>query len=155
MVIKTTTSEVKFNDIYLKDALWSGTKLEFEDSHMDMGYLAVKNATGQMDFSGKYPIDAKADLIIPSLKSLDINVIKVVASGTLDTLKAGVATQTPDLLTGWTVLHPVRDGVPMQGELLFKNYHLPLLKEQNYLLKMVLHVLTVTSKTYFKFRYRS
>ncbi|MFW2125206.1 hypothetical protein ACG94O_20150, partial [Acinetobacter ursingii] len=42
----------------------------------------------------------------------------------------GVATQTPDLLTGWTVLHPVRDGVPMQGELLFKNYHLPLLKEQ-------------------------
>lgn len=130
LVIKTTTSEVKFNDIYLKDALWSGTKLEFEDSHMDMGYLAVKNATGQMDFSGKYPIDAKADLIIPSLKSLDINVIKVVASGTLDTLKAGVATQTPDLLTGWTVLHPVRDGVPMQGELLFKNYHLPLLKEQ-------------------------
>lgn len=128
--IKTQTSKVGFNDIYLKDALWSGTKLEFKDSKMDMGYLAVKHATGKMDFSGKYPINAKADLIIPSLKSLNIHTIKVVAAGSLDTLKAGIATQTPDLLTGWAVIHPVRDHVPMQGELLFKNYHLPLLQEQ-------------------------
>jgi len=128
--IKTQTAKVDFNDIYLKDALWSGTKLEFKDSKMDMGYLAVKNATGQMDFSGKYPINAKADLTLPSLKSLNIHTIKVVAAGSLDTLKAGVATETPDLLTGWAVIHPVRDHVPMQGELIFKNYHLPLLKEQ-------------------------
>lgn len=128
--IKTQTSKVGFNDIYLKDALWSGTKLEFKDSKMDMGYLAVQHATGKMDFSGKYPINAKADLIIPSLKSLNIHTIKVVAAGSLDTLKAGIATQTPDLLTGWAVIHPVRDHVPMQGELLFKNYHLPLLQEQ-------------------------
>lgn len=128
--IKTQTSKVGFNDIYLKNALWSGTKLEFKDSKMDMGYLAVQHATGKMDFSGKYPINAKADLIIPSLKSLNIHTIKVVAAGSLDTLKAGVATQTPDLLTGWAVIHPVRDHVPMQGELLFKNYHLPLLQEQ-------------------------
>lgn len=128
--IKTQTSKVGFNDIYLKDALWSGTKLEFKDSKMDMGYLAVRHATGKMDFSGKYPINAKADLIIPSLKSLNIHTIKVVAAGSLDTLKAGIATQTPDLLTGWAVIHPVRDHVPMQGELLFKNYHLPLLQEQ-------------------------
>ncbi|MBP9787023.1 MAG: hypothetical protein KBC72_05525, partial [Acinetobacter sp.] len=128
--IKTQTAKVDFNDIYLKDALWSGTKLEFKDSKMDMGYLAVKNATGQMDFSGKYPINAKADLTLPSLNSLNIHTIKVVAAGSLDTLKAGVATETPDLLTGWAVIHPVRDHVPMQGELIFKNYHLPLLKEQ-------------------------
>ncbi|MBH2001088.1 MAG: translocation/assembly module TamB domain-containing protein [Moraxellaceae bacterium] len=128
--IKTQTAKIGFNDIYLKDALWSGTKLQFKDSEMDMGYLAVKNATGQMDFSGKYPINAQAELSIPSLKSLDIHTINVVATGTLDTLKAGIATQTPDLLTGWAVLHPVRDHVPMQGELIFKNYHLPLLKEQ-------------------------
>ncbi len=128
--IKTQTAKVDFNDIYLKDALWSGTKLAFKDSKMDMGYLAVKNATGQMDFSGKYPINAKADLTLPSLKSLNIHTIKVVAAGSLDTLKAGVATETPDLLTGWAVIHPVRDHVPMQGELIFKNYHLPLLKEQ-------------------------
>ena len=128
--IKTATSQVDFNDIYLKDALWSGTKLKFEDSRMDMGYLALQHATGEMDFIGKYPLNLKTDLIIPSLKSLDIQIIKVVARGTLDTLKAGVATRTPDLLTGWVVVHPVRDHVPMNGELFFKNYHLPLLKEQ-------------------------
>jgi translocation and assembly module TamB len=54
----------------------------------------------------------------------------VAARGSLDTIKAGVATTTPDLLTGWVVLHPVRDEVPMQGALLLKNYHLPLLVEQ-------------------------
>ena len=128
--LQTTTSKVDFSDIYLKDALWSETKLKFKDSRMKMEYLAVQNATGEMDFSGKYPINAKADLIIPSLKSLDIDVIKVAARGSLDTLKVGVATRTPDLLTGWAVVHPVRDHVPMNGELFFKNYHLPLLKDQ-------------------------
>ena len=128
--IKTSTSKTDFSDIYLKNALWSGTKLKFEDSRMDMGYLALQHATGEMDFIGKYPLNLKTDLIIPSLKSLDIQIIKVVARGTLDTLKAGVATRTPDLLTGWVVVHPVRDHVPMNGELFFKNYHLPLLKEQ-------------------------
>lgn len=128
--IQTATSKVDFNDVYLKDALWSETKLEFEDSRMDMGYLAVQNASGQMDFSGKYPLNANADLIIPSLKSLDIETIKVAARGSLDTLRVGVATTTPDLLTGRATLHPVREHVPMQGELFLKNYHLPLLKDQ-------------------------
>ncbi len=59
------------------------------------------------------------------------------ARGSLDTIKAGVATTTPDLLTGWVILHPVRDEVPMQGELLLKNYHLPLLQEQKLFAKMV------------------
>ncbi|MCH7378248.1 MULTISPECIES: translocation/assembly module TamB domain-containing protein [Acinetobacter] len=133
--LQTTTSKVDFSDIYLKDALWSETKLKFKDSRMKMEYLAVQNATGEMDFSGKYPINAKADLIIPSLKSLDIDVIKVAARGSLDTLKVGVATRTPDLLTGWAVVHPVRDHVPMNGELFFKNYHLPLLKDQKLFVK--------------------
>lgn len=128
--IKLATSDVSFHDVHLQDAVWSETKLEFEKSSMDMGYLSVHNATGKMDFSGKYPLNATADLRIPSLKSLNIQNIKVVARGSLDTLKAGVATTTPDLLTGWVVLHPVRDEVPMQGQLLLKNYHLPLLVEQ-------------------------
>lgn len=127
---QTTTSKVDFSDIFLKDALWSETKLKFKDSRMKMEYLAVQNASGEMDFSGKYPLNAKADLIIPSLKSLDIEIIKVAARGSLDTLKVGVATRTPDLLTGWAVVHPVRDHVPMNGELFFKNYHLPLIKDQ-------------------------
>ncbi len=87
---------------------------------MDLGYLSVHNATGNMDFSGKYPLNATADLRIPSLKSLNIQNIKVVARGSLDTLQAGVATTTPDLLTGWVVLHPVRHEVPMQGALSLK-----------------------------------
>lgn len=128
--IQTSGTHVDFNDIYLKDSLWSGTELKFEDSEFDMGYLAVKNATGQMTFSGKYPLSLTGDLSLPSLNSLNIKTIKVAAKGTLDTIQAGVATNTPDLLTGWVVVHPVRDHVPMFGELQFKNYHLPLLAEQ-------------------------
>ena len=57
------------------------------------------------------------------------------ARGSLDTLQA-VATTTPDLLTGWVVLHPVRHEVP-GGALLLKNYHLPLLVEQKLFAKTV------------------
>ena len=131
LLIKTASSSVKFHDIHLNNALWSGTELKFEDSRMDMGYLSVKNASGNMKFEGKYPLDAVGDLNIPALhKSLNIHDIKVVAIGSLDTIQAGVATNTPDLLTGWVVLHPVRKHVPMFGELKFKNYHWPLLTEQ-------------------------
>ncbi|MCU4356862.1 translocation/assembly module TamB domain-containing protein [Acinetobacter ursingii] len=130
LVIQTVKSKVDFHDIYLEDAVWSGTELKFENSRMNMGYLAVDNATGKMTFNGKYPLNARADLIIPSLKSLNIDTIKVAANGSLDTIKAGVATNTPDLLTGWVVVHPVREGVPMHGQLNFKNYHWPLLTEQ-------------------------
>ncbi|MGB8482157.1 MAG: translocation/assembly module TamB domain-containing protein [Acinetobacter bohemicus] len=131
LVIKTSSASVKFNDIHLNNALWSGTELKFEDSRMNMGYLAVKNAMGEMKFEGKYPLNAVADLNIPSLnKTLNIHDIKVVAKGTLDTIQAGVATNTPDLLTGWAVVHPVRKHVPMFGELQFKKYHWPLITEQ-------------------------
>ncbi|WP_130804767.1 translocation/assembly module TamB domain-containing protein [Acinetobacter ihumii] len=128
--IQTVKSKVDFHDIYLEDAVWSGTELKFENSRMNMGYLALANATGQMTFSGKYPLNAHADLKIPSLKSLNIETIKVAARGSLDTVLAGVATNTPDLLTGWVVVHPVQNGVPMFGQLNFKNYHWPLLTEQ-------------------------
>lgn len=131
LLIKTASASVKFHDIHLNDALWSGTELQFEDSRMDMGYLSVKNATGNMKFEEKYPLHAVGDLNIPALhKNLNIHDIKVVATGSLDTIQAGVATNTPDLLTGWVVLHPVRKHVPMFGELNLKKYHWPLLKEQ-------------------------
>ena len=130
LLIQTVKSKVDFHDIYLEDAVWSGTELKFENSRMNMGYLALDNATGQMTFSGKYPLNAHADLKIPSLKSLNIDTIKVAARGSLDTVLAGVATNTPDLLTGWVVVHPVRTGVPMFGQLNLKNYHWPLLTDQ-------------------------
>ncbi|WP_180114044.1 translocation/assembly module TamB domain-containing protein [Acinetobacter sp. YH12063] len=131
MLIKTHSSGVDFYDIELNEALWSGTELKFEDTRMDMGYLSVRQASGNMKFEGKYPLNAVGIVNLPSLReSLKIHDIQVVAKGSLDTIQAGVATHTPDLLTGWAVVHPMRPHVPMFGALKFKNYHLPLLTEQ-------------------------
>lgn len=127
--------KVDFDDIELRDALWAGTKLEFEKAKTDMGYLSIREAKGSMDFSGKYPINAKAIVKLPSLESLNIEDIYVHARGSLDTIKAGIATKTPDMLTGWAVVHPVREHVPMNGALNFKNYHWPLLLDQKLLSK--------------------
>lgn len=137
LTIQTTTSKVEFKDIVAKDALWSGTKLTFADAKMDMGFLAVNHASGMMDFShaGKYPIAAKAQLSIPALNSLSIKSISVNVLGSLDTIRAGVATQTPDLLSGWAVAHPMRPDVPMQGQLRLNNYHWPVAPEQKLLSK--------------------
>ena len=135
LVIQTSTSKVVFKDIILNEALWSGTELQFEDSEFDMGYLSVHHATGQMDFKGKYPLKANAVVRLPSLKSLNIKDIYLHAKGSLDTIQAGIATQTPDLLTGWAVVHPVREKVPMTGGLIFKDYQWPLMLEQELLSK--------------------
>lgn len=133
--IQTASSKVNFDDILLNKALWSGTELKFEESKFDMGYLSVKDATGSMDFKGKYPLNAQAIVRLPSLKSLNVEDIHVHAKGSLDTIQAGIATRTPDLLTGWAIVHPVRKDVPMQGALLFKDYHWPLMLDQKLLSK--------------------
>ncbi len=55
-----------------------------------------------MKFSGKYPLEATAIANLPALRdSLNVHDIAVHATGTLDTIQAGFATRTPDLLTGW------------------------------------------------------
>ena len=131
MLIKTHSAGVDFYDMELNEALWSGTELKFKDSRVDMGYLSVRGASGNMKFEGKYPLDAVGIVNLPSLReSLNMHDIQVVAKGSLDTIQAGVATHTPDLLTGWAVVHPIRPDVPMFGALKFKDYTLPLLKEQ-------------------------
>ena len=131
LLIKTHSAGIDFHDIHLNGALWSGTELNFENSSMDMGYLSVRNATGNMKFEGKYPLNATAIVNLPSLNnSLNIHDIAVNARGTLDTIQAGIATNTPDLLTGWAIVNPMRPHVPMRGQLKFKNYHWPLLTEQ-------------------------
>ena len=136
LLIQTHAASVNFDDIQLNEGLWSGTELKFENSRMNMGYLSVRNATGKMKFEGKYPLNATGIVNLPSLNdSLNIKDIAVNARGTLDTIQAGIATNTPDLLTGWAVVHPMRPHVPMQGELKFKNYHLPLLTEQKLFVK--------------------
>lgn len=135
LVIQTTTAKVDFNDIQLNKALWSGTALSFKDSSFDMGYLAVKQATGQMKFEGKYPLQATAKVNIPALKSINIHDISLNAKGTLDTIAAGMATHTPDLLTSRIIIHPMRQHVPMYGQTSLKNYHLPFLTDYKLFVK--------------------
>ncbi len=132
---QSNDSSVDFNDIQLYDGLWSGTELKFKDAKMDMGYLSVKNATGKMDFQGKYPIHASGIVNIPALESLNMHDIYLQARGSLDELKVGVATKTPDMLTAWAILHPVRPDVPMRGAVQLKDYHWPLLEDQKLLSK--------------------
>lgn len=133
--IQTSSTAVDFKDVVLHDALWSGTALSFENSSMDMGYLSVRNATGQMKFEGKYPLDATAIVKLPSLKSINVEDIYLHALGSLDTIQAGIATKTPDLLTGWAIVHPMRPNVPMNGALNLKDYNWPLLLDQELLSK--------------------
>ena len=128
--IHNTHSTVHLYDIRLNDALWSGTQLKFKNSAMNMGYLDLKKADGQIDFKDKYPLKATGDLTLPSLAVLNIKTIRVHATGTLDTIQAGVATQTPDLLTGWAVVRPLQPNVPMYGQLNFKQYDWPLATAQ-------------------------
>lgn len=137
LLIQNVGSKVEFNDIVTKDVLWSGTKLTFKDAQLNMGFLAVKNASGMMDFNhaGKYPIAAKALVIIPALESLNIKQISVNVQGSLDRLRAGFATQTPDLLSGWAIAHPMAPDVPLQGQLRLRDYHWPIAPEQKLLSK--------------------
>lgn len=135
LVIKNGETAIDFKQVYLEDGLWSGTKLTFADAKMDMGYLALKSASGSMTFEGKYPIDAKAVIDIPALHSLNMKDIHIHARNSLDTLRVGVATETPDMLTAWAVLHPVRPNVPMVGAANLKDYHWPLLQDQELLSK--------------------
>lgn len=118
-------------DIDIKDVLWKGTELNFVDGQLDLDFLTVKGATGSMHFNDKYPIHAKAIVNIPALNdSLNLHDLNVAVRGSLDQLKIGTATYTPDLLTAWALVSPLRPNVPMQGELILKNYKWPLLTEQ-------------------------
>lgn len=136
LLIQAHSTSVKFDDVEINKALWTGTDLSFENTRMDMGYLSVRDANGKIAFDGKYPLNVTGIVNLPSLNhSLNIHDIHVFAQGSLDTIQAGVATNTPDLLTGWAVVHPMRHDVPMFGALKFKDYHLPLLTDQKLLSK--------------------
>lgn len=82
-----------------------------------MGYLSVKQASGQMKFEQKYPLQAIGKLNIPALRALNIHDITVHAGGTLDTITAGAATHTPDLLSARMIIQPLHAHVPMWGQL--------------------------------------
>ena len=125
-------TKVDFFDGEVNNALWKGPALSFENSKVDMGYLNVRNVTGEMTFEGKYPLKVTGIGRLPSLDTINVHDIYLNVRGSLDSIQAGVATQTPDMLTGWTVVHPMRDGVPMRGALNFKNYHWPIDQLKDY-----------------------
>jgi translocation and assembly module TamB len=129
--IRVRKTVVNFYDIQLHKALWSGTELKFKDSSFNMGYLSVKQASGQMKFEQKYLLQAIGKLNIPALRALNIHDITVHAGGTLDTITAGAATHTPDLLSARMIIQPLHAHVPMWGQLNLKNYHWPLLTGKN------------------------
>lgn len=138
MLIQTGSgTKVDFYEGQVNNALWKGPDLTFEDTKVDMGYLNVRDANGSMSFTkqGKYPLNVTGIVRIPSLKSINVEDIALTAKGSLDTLQAGFASRTPDLLTGWGVVHPMREAVPMKGVLKFKNYHWPFLQEYEVLSK--------------------
>lgn len=130
LVIQNPKSQVIFKDIQAYDAVWSGTKIELTNSSMDMGYLNAKKINGYIQLDGKYPLNIKGDVTIPALKSLNITEIKLNAKGSLDRLHAGVATVTPDILSGYAVVHPLRKNVPMQAKLSWQKFNWPLLVDQ-------------------------
>lgn len=127
----TTTSSTEIKNIQLKDTLWRDTLLTFKDTKLSIDeYVHIKQAYGRMDFKEKYPLKATANVDIPSLHSLNIKNVYLDARGSLDTVTAGFVTHTPDQLTGRMVVHPVRDNVPMYGQVNFKNYHWPFAADQ-------------------------
>ncbi|WP_111892300.1 translocation/assembly module TamB domain-containing protein [Acinetobacter sp. MB5] len=128
--IRVRTTVVNFYDLKLHKALWSGTELKFKDSSFDMGYLNVKQASGQMKFEQKYPLQAVGKLNIPALHVLNIHDITVHVGGTLDTITAGAATRTPDLLSARMMIQPLHPHVPMRGQVNLKNYYWPLMTAQ-------------------------
>lgn len=123
-------STVNFYDVQLYDAIWSGAKLQLTNSSMSMGFLSVDRATGYIQFDGKYPLNMRANLTIPSLEGLNLHQIKVDARGDLDTVQAGFASATPDIISGYVVAHPLRKNVPMKGKVYWQDFKWPLLTDQ-------------------------
>lgn len=120
------------------------------------GLLDLKNVDAQMQFNGLYPIQANGELRVPALTKLGFEPVQINADGSLDTLRAQVAlpwqvTQPPAAtqpvnprdrvevstlpaqpltaqgqLTGTVVAHPVRKGVPFEGDLAWQDVVWPL-----------------------------
>lgn len=122
--------DVVLNEIILNKALWSGDELSLEDSSLVLPYLSVRDVTGRMQFKDKYPLHVDGQLQIPALSSINMQNIMVAARGDLDTIKAGLAVATPDLITGKLIAHPVRKDVPFSGTLLWQDFNWPMALEQ-------------------------
>lgn len=123
--------QTKLHDIEINNALWKKTKLSFEKTKVNLYQVYIDKADGFIDFKARYPLLLDAEVSIPALhNSLNMKTIYAHAEGDLSKIYGGVATKTPDLLTGWIIVQPMDNDVPMQGKLLFKKYHLPFLHDE-------------------------
>ncbi len=130
LVIQSEKSTVNFYDINLNDAVWSGTRIQLVNSSLAMDFLNVQKVTGYIQLDHKYPLSLTGDVTIPALKGLNLHQIKLVARGDVDTLRAGVASASPDIISGYVVAHPVRKDVPMFGKMYWKSFKWPIAPEQ-------------------------
>lgn len=127
------TSTFRFNEVVLHDAVWSGTKLEMENSSLKLPYLMAQEITGKIEFHDKYPLHVNGQLIIPGLKNLNVQRIFVAGRGDVDNLRVGLAipTSKPGFMKGQVLLHPVRKDVPYSGQLDWRNFKWPMAPAQN------------------------
>lgn len=123
--------QTKLYDIEINNALWHKTKLTFKKTKVNLYDIYINKADGSIDFKESYPLSLDAEVSIPILHNpLNMKTIYAHAEGDLSQIYGGVATKTPDLLTGWIIIQPMNANVPMQGKLLFKKYHLPFLRDE-------------------------
>lgn len=128
----TPTSNFRFDDVVLHDAVWSGTKLEMTNSSIKLPYLMAQQITGKIEFHDKYPLHIDGQLMIPALKNLNVQRMFIAGRGDVDTLRVGVAipTNKPGFMKGRIVLHPVRKDVPYNGQLDWRNFKWPVAPAQ-------------------------
>lgn len=141
---KSTTLDL----IVLKDALWTGDRVEIHDSSLQMkGLLDLKNVNANMQFNGLYPLQGTAELTVPALTKMGMQPIQIKADGSLDTVRAELVlpwlvTQAKDVtrvstasnndaqpmlhsaqgqLTGQLTAHPMRKDVPFAAQLAWQD----------------------------------
>lgn len=135
LVIQNATSTTNFYHIELNDAVWSGTEINLVNSSLAMDHLSADHVTGYIRLQDKYPLNVKGRITIPSLNNLNLEHLSVDVRGDVDTMLAGVASTTPDVIAGYVIAHPVRQDVPMRGKLYWNDFHWPIAPEQKLMSK--------------------
>lgn len=121
---------VKMEQIQIYDGVWKDTKIALKKSSISLYGIDAKNINGSIEFNKKYPVNVSGEVYIAALKNLKLDKIAVSGKGDLENLALGVASQTPDLITGSVMIHPFSDYVPMEGKINWADFNVPILTEQ-------------------------
>lgn len=121
---------VKMENIQIYDGVWKQTKIALKKSSISLYGIDAKNITGSIDFKDQYPLNVDGEVYIDALKNIKMENISVAARGDLANLALGVASKTPDIITGSVVIQPMVEYVPIFGKLNWANFNVPVLTEQ-------------------------